>query len=124
MSLDIQLLSQVARGLAGQFGSNCEIVVHDLSKHNLESSIVVIENGQVSNRKIGDGPSHVVLEALKQDPAKVQDHIGYITKTSDGRILKSSTIYLRDEDQTINGILAINYDITEMMMVGNAIQSR
>ena len=59
-----------------------------------ESSIVAIENGQVTGRKVGDGPSHVVLEALRGDREKLQDHLCYLTKTKDGKILKSTTIYI------------------------------
>ena len=45
----------------------------------------------------------------------------YLTKTKDGRILKSTTIYIRDEQQKIIGIFSLNFDITELMMVSNAI---
>lgn len=123
MSLQLELLKQVARGLAAQFGNNCEIVVHDLAANKLESSVVYIENGHVSNRKIGDGPSHVVLEAMKGDTAKLNDHLGYLTQTRDGRILKSSTLYIRNDDNVITHIMAINYDITGLMMADNALKS-
>ena len=85
-------LRQLAHGLAHQFGNNCEVVVHDLSPDCLDNSIVLIENGHVSNRKQGDGPSHIVLEALKHDPSTLADKLAYLTKTHDGRILKSSTM--------------------------------
>ena len=62
----LQFLFQLARGIAGQFGPNCEVVVHDLASNDPESSIVAIENGHVTGRKVGDGPSHVVLEALRR----------------------------------------------------------
>jgi predicted transcriptional regulator YheO len=44
-----------------------------------------------------------------------------LTKTKDGRILKSTTIYIRNEERKIIGIFAINYDITDLTMVKNAI---
>ena len=94
----LQMLRQIAHGLCSQFGSNCEVVVHDLSLRQPDSSIVIIENGHVSSRKLGDGPSHIVLEALRADPATLEDKLSYLTRTHDGRILKSSTIYIRDED--------------------------
>ena len=49
--------------LQKQFGTSCEVVIHDLNK-DLETSIVHIENGQVTHRKSGDGPSGIVLETL------------------------------------------------------------
>ena len=46
----LQFLFQLARGIAGQFGPNCEVVVHDLASNDPESSIVAIENGHVTGR--------------------------------------------------------------------------
>ena len=65
MSDTLNLLKQFADGLARQFGPDCEIVIHDLKKHDMEHSIVYIVNGNITNRRVGDGPSKVVLEALK-----------------------------------------------------------
>ena len=63
-----------------------------------------------------------VLDALRSEPDKLQDYTSYLTKTKDGRILKSTTIYIRNENQKVIGIFSINYDITELMMVENAIK--
>ena len=111
-----EFLFQLAKALAKQFGPNCEVVVHDLESNDPDSSIVAIENGHVTGRKVGDGPSHIVLEALRgEDPSVLQDHFCYLTKTKDGKILKSSTVYIRDDDGVPVGIFAINYDITLML---------
>ena len=56
-----QFLLTRAKGIASKFGPNCEVVVHDLATNDPERSIVAIENGHVTGRKVGDGPSHVVL---------------------------------------------------------------
>ena len=119
----LDLLSRLAKGLAIQFGPDCEVLVHDLTAQNMDSTIMAIENGHVTNRKLGDGPSHIVLEALKEDPARLEDQLGYLSRTHDGRILRSSTIYIRDEQGKAVGILSINYDITHLMMAEKALQS-
>ena len=111
----LQFLFQLAKGIASQFGPNCEVVVHDLTSNDEDNSIVAIENGQVTGRKVGDGPSHAVLEALRTERENVPDHLSYLTKTKDGKILKSSTIYIRDDDGKAIGVFAINYDITLML---------
>ena len=113
------MLRQIAHGLCSQFGSNCEVVVHDLSLHQPDSSIVIIENGHVSSRKVGDGPSHIVLEALRADPATLEDKLCYLTRTHDGRILKSSTIYIRDEDGGVAAILAIEGSLRPLISTGS-----
>ena len=119
----LDFLKQLAHGLAIQFGSSCEIAIHDLKTKDLERSIVYIENGHVSNRQSGDGPSGIVLETLQSDPSTIHDKLSYLTKTEDGRILKSSTFYIRDDDGSISYIFSLNYDITAFTAASAAIQS-
>ncbi|MCC8025902.1 MAG: helix-turn-helix transcriptional regulator [Clostridium sp.] len=124
MSYTLDLLKQIADGLARQFGIDCEIVIHDLTKHDLEHSIVHINNGHVSNRQEGDGPSRVVLQTLHKDPATLKDHLGYLTRTSNGKILKSSTFYIRNkEGNSIDYLFSINYDISGLVAVDRSIKS-
>ena len=118
----LQFCLQLARGIAQQFGSNCEVVVHDLDSNDVEHSIVAIENGHVSGRRVGDGPSHIVLEALRGDCARLEDRLSYLTRSDDGKILKSSTIYIRDDDGRAIGVFAINYDITLMLAMEDALK--
>ena len=115
MDLKMDFLTRLAHALAEQFGNNCEIVIHDLNEKSLESSIVAIENGQVSNRSVGDGPSMVVLDTLNKNSGDVQDQLSYLTEV-DGKMIKSSTVYIRDEDGKISGIFGINYDISPMVV--------
>ena len=119
----LDFLKQLAHGLAIQFGSSCEIAIHDLKTKDLEKSIVYIENGHVSNRQTGDGPSGIVLETLQSDPSTIHDKLSYLTKTEDGRILKSRTFYIRDDDGSISYIFSLNYDITAFTAASTAIQS-
>lgn len=126
MDHTLALLKQIAAGFAKEFGSNCEIVVHDLQAENLEHSIVHIENGQVTNRQIGDGSSKVVLKTLdmlKKNPEELTDRLGYLTKTANGQILKSSTMYIRDETGEIRYLLSLNYDITNLMLIDQTVKS-
>ena len=119
----LDFLKQLAHGLAIQFGSSCEIAINDLKTKDLERSIVYIENGHVSNRQTGDGPSGIVLETLQSDPSTIHDKLSYLTKTEDGRILKSSTFYIRDDDGSVSYIFSLNYDITAFTAASTAIQS-
>ena len=117
----LEMLKQIARGLAAQFGPNCEIVVHDLAASKVEHSIVHIENGHVTGRKVGDGPSKIVMEQMMSGNDDPQDQLAYLTRTPDGKILKSSTIYIHDSNGKVTGILSINFDISALLMVENAI---
>ena len=108
----LDFYKRLAHALALQFGSGCEVVVHDLESADPSHSIVAIENGHVTGRKVGDGPSHVVLEALHAGDAQIEDRLAYLTKTADGKVLKSSTVFIRDERGHAVGIFALNFDIT------------
>ena len=119
----LEMLKQIARALSAQFGPNCEVVIHDLTARDPEHSIVYIVNGHVTGRRLGDGPSTVVMEQLLHAQEDPTDHLGYLTRTPDGKILKSSTVYIRDGRGRVSAILAINYDISSLLMVENAIGS-
>ena len=117
----LELLRQVAAGIAAQFGSDCEVAIHDLSR-DPDRSIVFIANGHVSGRKVGDGASTVVMEQLRTQDPEPRDHLCYLTKTPDGKILKSSTVYIRDRKGKVSAILAINYDISRLILMEEALR--
>ena len=71
----LETLKQIAAGVAAQFGSNCEVVIHDVSGNRPDHTIVHIENGHVSGRKVGDGASQVVLVQLAQQPGRRGSHL-------------------------------------------------
>ena len=123
MNYTLDLLTQLAHGIATQFGSYCEIVIHDLRKKDIESSIVYIENGHVTNRAVGDGPSSIVLEALHRNKRLPKDRLAYLTKTDNGRILKSSTMYIKGETAAVDYIFSLNYDITEYIRAEKVLQA-
>ncbi len=116
-------LITIAHGIARQFGHDCEVCIHDLEATDMEHTIVFIINGYITGRKVGDGASKAVLEALearKRGEALV-DHLAYRTHTADGRILKSSTIFLKDRDGEYRYLMGINYDITSLVNMEAAI---
>lgn len=120
--IEFEELQKIAKGIAAQFGSNCEVVLHRVSEESTIHSIVAIENGHVTGRKVGDGPSHVVLEQLKKGGLGTDNHLCYLTKTKDGRILKSSTMYIRDTEGKVSAIMGINYDISAFTMAEAALK--
>ena len=117
----LERLKVIAHGLAIQFGPSCEVLIHDL-QGDLDTSLVYIENGTITNRHVGDGPSHVVLDVLNYDDGS-EGRFGYLTKTKDGRILKSSTMYIRDDNGNVAYLLGINQDISEFVMMHRSLES-
>ncbi|MCQ1530320.1 helix-turn-helix transcriptional regulator [Lutispora saccharofermentans] len=112
----LKALVPIVEGLAQTFGKNCEVVLHDIS--NPQNSIVAIANGHVSGRTIGGPMSEYGLATLKK--AQFDKHkINYMKKTSDGRVLKSSLMYIKDEKGEVIGFLCTNFDISEITVVKN-----
>jgi len=108
---------KIVKGIAMQFGKNCEIVLHDYSKP-YDSTIIYIANNFITGRKIGDCGTNLGLEILR-GVKDGSDQYNYITQTSNGRILRSSSIYLRDEKDNPVGAICINFDITDIIVVKN-----
>lgn len=97
--------------LENQFGTKSEFILHDLTK-DYNHTIVDIRNGYITNRKIGDCGSNLGLEVLR-GTVKDGDRYNYIVNTRDGKLLRSSTMYIYDDQGKAIGSLCINTDITE-----------
>lgn len=97
--------------LEHQFGNRTEFILHDLTK-DYNHTIVDIRNGHITHRKIGDCGSNLGLEVLRGS-VKDGDRYNYIVNTRDGKLLRSSTMYIHNDDGTVIGTLCINTDITE-----------
>lgn len=105
-------LLPIVRGLAEMFGADCEVVLHDLSR--LPHSIVAIENGHVTGRTVGDVPTDLMLRTLRSADDASRDVRLYVT-SSDGKILKSLAVTLRDDDGRAFAILGLNYDLSDVV---------
>jgi predicted transcriptional regulator YheO len=112
------VLADIAAGVARQFGADCEVAVHNLTGDS-DHTIDYIENGHVTGRKKGDGPSEVVLEALRD--GDIDNRYDYVTQSKDGRMLKSSTIAVRDEAGSLIALFSINYDISALTLAHKTI---
>ena len=121
---ELETLRKIAKGVAAQFGSGCEVVVHEISSESAQHSIVAIENGHVTGRHMGDGPSQVVLEQLGKtiDTESSEDHLSYLTRTPDGKMLKSSTVYIRDSEGRVAALFCINFDISALSMANSVLR--
>ena len=95
--------------IAETFGKYCEVVLHDFTKPH--KSIVKIANSHVTDREVGGPATDLLLSYVSKDD-KTDSIIGYYTKSKKGSTLKSTTVFIRDEDGKIVGSLCINIDIT------------
>lgn len=89
-----------------------EIVLHDV--RNKERSLIAIRNGQIPGRRIGEPMTAFAEKLLKQGEQKDKDYItNYIGNSgSNGKFLKASTYFIRDDGGVIIGMLGINTDLS------------
>ncbi len=120
VSENFEVLCEIATCIAKQFGENCEVAIHDLTLP-YDKTIVFIENGHVTGRKIGDAGTNTGLEILR-GTTECKDQFNYVNHSRSGRILRSSSKYFRDENGRVVGSLCINYDVTDLILAQRSIQ--
>lgn len=113
----VDVLRPIVAGIQATFGSLCEVVLHDY--RDPEHSIVALA-GDVTHRHLGGSVTQMGLQVIAAGD-DATDQLNYITRTEDGRILKSSTIVLRNDLGEVFGALCINYDVTAMRLFANVL---
>jgi len=104
-------LKAVVKGIAMIFGRYCEVVLHSLK--DLEHSVIAIENGWVTGRKLGSPMTDLGLSVLDKFDEAGSDIIGnYYSKTKNGEHLKSITIVIRNLKRKPIGFLCININLS------------
>ena len=115
----LQAVLQSAEGLSVMLGSRYEVILHDLS--HVETSIVAIY-GNVTNRKVGGPATNYLLQLLKTYGDEAPNSLNYRNVLPDGRVLRSSTIFIRNENNHIIGSLCINQDQTDFIVASKLMQ--
>lgn len=99
----------IADMIAGTFGRDCEVAVHDLE--HPERSVVYVANGSVTGRKEGQSFDHLVKNVLLNSRYQDDRVINY-TFHVNGKTIRSSSALIRDGQNSVIGMLCINYDLT------------
>lgn len=111
---EMQFFKSLLKMLASQWGENCEIVLHDWSQ-GYDKTIVAIENGHITGRNVGDCGSNLGLEVMR-GTVQDGDRYNYVTQTENGKTLKSSTMYIKNDNSKAIGALCINVDISKLII--------
>jgi len=113
LNSNVEKFLPIADFLGEVLGENTEIIIHDLTSY--DQSIVYIINGHISNRKIGDPVTGLVLEFLTMESKGNKQFIcNYNSKTLNNKLLYSSTYFIRDDKNDIVGVMCLNSDYHEM----------
>lgn len=119
----LKALMPLVDGIAKTFGSDCEVVLHDLSRPR--TSVIKIANSHVTGRKVGDGIRDLVLTVLRSEELENDVLANYETITEDQRRLKSTTMLIRDPiNNDLIGCLCINYDLKDFDLIKKIISKQ
>lgn len=113
-------LQQMSEAIATMFGKHCEVCVHDLE--DLQNSLVLI-NGSVTGRPIGAPATDLLVKILKKPAGELEDMHNYRTISGDGRVLKSTTLFIRDKGGKPVFAFCINLDTTELFNASQMLTS-
>lgn len=116
---NFEMLCEIGQCIAEQFGENCEVVLHDLTRP-YDNTIVAIWNGSVTGREVGGGGTNAGLEILRRNTIPT-DQYCYINHTENGKVLKSSSKYFVRDGKVV-GSLCINQDITDIITAQKAME--
>lgn len=96
-------------------GPSCEVAVHYLAE--IDHSIIAIENGYLTGRKVGDTLMDFDLHHIFEPDRLRQPFItNYTSKRSVGnRIFRFSTFYIHNAKGEIVGLLNANVDISDLL---------
>lgn len=105
----LQQYSALVQFLGKTLGPDYEIVLHDLDPdHN---KIVALANSHVSGRDVGGPLTNASLKMLIDKAYETDDFIcNYKGIAENGRVLRSSTMFIKDAQGKPAGLLCINFD--------------
>ena len=111
-------LAQIADAIVGSFPRHLEVVVHDRSLpeiHPIHRRRCHASKTRRPCHRYGDqGPS-------SRRPG-IRDRLNYKTNTKDGRVLKSSTAFIRDDAGEVIAAFCINFDMTDYLNAVHALE--
>jgi predicted transcriptional regulator YheO len=105
------LLSRLTKTLGELLGQSTEVVLHDLRK--VDRSIVAIANPQLTGRKIGDTLEDLGVHLFQSH--NFEDMANYETRTKTGRVLRSCSVFVRDDNGAAIGALCVNQDVSALL---------
>jgi predicted transcriptional regulator YheO len=109
----LEKIIPIADAIAEMFGKRCEVVLHDLTRP--QSSVVYTKNGHVTGRKVGQSFHHLFPKVLSSSKFNGDHLSNYKTISDDGRVIKSSTAFIRDDNGMVVGAFCINFDVDDLL---------
>ena len=114
---NLAFLKQLAKGINAIFGDRCECVIHDFT--DITSSLVHMD-GNVTDRVVGAPITDLVYKLVNEFGDDAPDKIGYKNTLDKGKVLKCSTMFVRDDEGKLEGCFCINFDVRDFIFLSKA----
>ncbi|MFV0574904.1 MAG: transcriptional regulator [Vibrio sp.] len=102
----LHAMESIVDALAIMFGEHTEVLLHTLDLEN--PSIIKIANGHITGREVGAPITNIALLKLNEGQDVSEP---YITKSADGKTLRSYTAIIRNRAQQAIGLICINSNL-------------
>ena len=103
--------------LADVFGDDAEVVLQDVSDFN--NSVISIRNNHISGRKLGAPATNLVLKVMNGNFTDKNYVTNYRGVSAVGKVVRSSTYFIKDDKNVVVGMLCINIDIDKLVQLKN-----
>ena len=108
-SNNLQQYVTIVEFLGKTLGPDYEVVLQDLNPEH--QAIVAIANGHISGRQVGSPLTDASLQMLTSKAYESNDFLcNYRGIAVNGHVLRSSTMFIKDDKGTPIGFLCINFD--------------
>lgn len=122
MNITVSQLIPVADMIARTFGSDCEVVLHDLT--HPRSSVVYTANGHVTGREVGQSFDHLITHVLLSKDFKDDVSANYYFQTEGGTLIRSSTALIKDDAGVVVGAICVNLDTSADIAILRRLQEQ
>lgn len=114
----ISMLTRMGEALCRTVGPQCEVVVHDLA--DMEHSIVWIM-GTVTERTVGGCMTSRGLSLVRSN--STQDNYNYTTRSRDGKMIRSSLVFVKDRRGRPVICVEINFDTSPFVAFRHTLET-
>lgn len=105
----LHYFTKLTKFLGTALGPDYEVALHDMA--NNDGALVAIANNYISGRKLGDPLFDNAMKMVEDRRYEIDDYVEhYYTMTQHGKVLRSSSMFIKDEYGQLVGILCINFD--------------
>ena len=119
----LALLANLMDGLGAMLGPHYELILHDLHDLGDLTHTVVSVVGNVTGRSNGSPATNFLIDLLNRHGNEAPDSINYRNVSRTGQTLRSTTMFIRDENKRIIGSLCVNQDLSMYLEASRLLQT-